>query len=323
MSNREVRSIPEGCMGVVASSDDNYAAPLAVMFVSLLKNCDEPHRVRLFCLDGGISEATKTAMQNEICGAGGDGIDFIQFDAGKYAELPTVKHVTASAYYRISIPELFDESVRKVLYLDCDMVVKGDIADLWGLDIEGYHLGAVENLSGHTHRKLGIPRHEYFNSGMLLINLDLWRRDRIADEVFRFKVENPDRMALNDQCALNGVLHRNWKRLPLKWNHQKALFHGKRKLGVLDPVEVREALLNPGIIHYVTDDKPWNRLRFHPLAGEYDRYADQMTLPGRQHATFADYLAACRSVSGIKKLIRRQRWRHWYRRQGYDLYPVD
>lgn len=323
MNNSEIRSIPEGCIGVVASSDENYAAPLAVMFFSLLRNCAEPERVRLFCLDGGISDATKNVMQKEIRGAGGEGIDFIQFDASRYAELPTVKHVTASAYYRISIPDLFDDTVGRVLYLDCDMVVKGDIAELWALDIDGYHLGAVENLSGHTHRKLGIPQHEYFNSGMLLINLDLWRRDRIPDEVFRFKVENPERMALNDQCALNGVLHEKWKRLPLKWNHQKGLYHRKKKLSALDPADVGEALLNPGIIHYVTDDKPWNRLRFHPLAGEYDRYADQMTLPRRQRATFADYLVACRSISGIKKLLRRWRWRRWYRNQGYELYPAD
>lgn len=323
MDQGDVRSLPDDCIGIVASSDENYAAPLAVMFVSLLTNCTAPQRVRLFCIDGGIAEATKAAMQQEVQRAGGEPIDFMQLDASRYAELPTVKHVTASAYYRISIPELFDDSVSRVLYLDCDMIVKGDVAELWNMDIAGCHLGAVENLSGHTHRKLGIPKEEYFNSGMLLINLDLWRRDRIPDAVFRFKVENPDRMALNDQCALNGVLHRKWKRLPLRWNHQKGLYHGQKKLRGYDPSEIREALLNPGIIHYVTDDKPWNRLRFHPLAGEYDRYADQMALGRRPHTTLADHLAACRSVSGIKKLLRRQRWRHWYRKQGFELYPVD
>lgn len=323
MAHEQPRSIPEGCVGVVASSDENYAAPLAVMFFSLLSNCPEPERIRLFCIDGGIAAETKQAMQDDIASAGGSPIDFIQFDTNKYADLPTIKHVTASAYYRISIPELFDETVSKVLYLDCDMVVKGNILDLWSLDIDGYHLGAVENLSGHTHRKLGIPQDEYFNSGMLLINLDLWRRDNIPDAVFRFKVENPDRMSSNDQCALNGVLHQRWKPLPFKWNHQKGLYHARRKLSRFDPEEVREAILNPGIIHYVTDDKPWNRLRFHPLASEYDRYVDQMILPARQPASFVDYLGACRSVSGIKKLLRRYRWQRWYAHQGYPLYPAD
>ena len=323
MADEQPRSIPEGCVGVVASSDENYAAPLAVMFFSLLSNCSEPERVRLFCIDGGITPETKKAMQDDIARAGGGPIDFMQFDTEKYADLPTTRHVTASAYYRISIPELFDAAVSKVLYLDCDMVVKGNILDLCSLDIEGYHLGAVENLSGHTHRKLGIPQNEYFNSGMLLINLDLWRRDNIPDAVFRFKVEHPDRISTNDQCALNGVLHRRWKPLPLKWNHQKGLYHARRKLARFDPKEIREAILIPGIIHYVTDNKPWNRLRFHPLASEYDRYADQMSLPTRQPASLRDYLGACRSVSGIKKLLRRYRWQRWYTRQGYALYPAD
>lgn len=293
------------------------------MFFSLLSNCPEPERIRLFCLDGGICAETKQAMQDDIASAGGEPIDFIQFDADKYADLPTVKHMTVSTYYRISIPELFDETVSKVLYLDCDMVVKGNILDLHELDIDGYHLGAVHNLSNHTHRKIGIPQNEYFNAGMLLINLDLWRRDNIPDAVFRFKVENAHRMSGNDQCALNGVLHKLWKPLPLKWNHQKGLYHARRKLSRFDPEDVQEAILNPGIIHYVTDDKPWNRLCLHPLASEYDRYVDQMSLPTRQPASFGDYLGACRSVSGIKKLLRRYLWQRWYARQGYALYASD
>lgn len=322
MTSNATRNIPEGCIGVVASSDENYAAHLAVMFFSLLKNCPEPERIMLFCIDGGISETTRQGMQDDIKKAGGGPIDFINFDTKKYAELPTIKHVTTSAYYRISIPELFDDSVKKVLYLDCDMVVKGNVIDLWSSDIEGYHLGAVENLSGHTYRTLGIPQNEYFNSGMLLINLDLWRRDNIPEEVFRFKVENPHRMGSNDQCALNGVLHERWKHLPLRWNHQKGLYRKSRQLDTFATEEIAEAIINPGIIHYIGKDKPWNRLRFHPLAGEYDRYADQMSLPSRRHTTLVDYLAACRSASGIKKLVRRFRWRRWYQSQGYGIYHV-
>lgn len=319
-AQQQLRSFPAGNIGVIASSDENYADHLTVLFYSLLINCSAPEKVSLFCLDGGISEASKSRMQSEVRKAGGTGVDFISFNSSKYDALPTRKHITSSAYYRISIPELFESSIKKILYLDCDMIVKDDIAKLWQEDLSGYHLGAVENLSGHTYKQLGIPQNEYFNSGMLLINLDLWRQDGIPDKVFRFKKENPHRISTNDQCALNGVLHKHWKQLPLRWNHQTGLYRPGEQLARYSQAEVQEATLSPGIIHYIGWDKPWRKVRFHPLAGEYDRYADMLEASPRVKPTTADYIRAYASISRLKKLVRQRKWQAWYRAQGYELY---
>lgn len=318
--NTGPRTIPHGCIGVIASADENYAPYLTVMFFSLLKNCPAPEQVMLYCIDGGIAESTKQQMLEAVKQAGGTGVDFIEFDKKKYEALPTKDYITSSVYYRISIPEIFSADVSKIIYLDCDMIVRGNIFELWSINIDDCHVGAVENVAGHTYRKLGIPQNEYFNSGMLLINLNLWRRDNISEKVFRFKVENPHRISTNDQCALNGVLHDKWKHLPLKWNHQIGLYRKSAQLNSFDKGEVREALLNPQIIHYVTWDKPWRKVRFHPLASEYDRYADQLTIPQREEPGLMDYVSAYSSVSRLKKLIRYKRWQRWYRKQGYPLY---
>lgn len=314
------RSIPPDCIGVVASADENYAPHLAVMFFSLLQNCPAPERVMLYCIDGGITGSTKELMLKAVNQAGGTGVDFIEFDKKKYDELPTRGHITSSAYYRISIPEIFSDEVNKIIYLDCDMIVRGNIFELWSINIDDYHVGAVENLAGHTYRKLGIPQNEYFNSGMLIINLNLWRRDSVSERVLRFKVENPHRISTNDQCALNGVLHDKWKHLPLKWNHQTGLYRKSEQLDSFDKQEVDEAILDPQIIHYITWDKPWRKVRFHPLASEYDRYADQLMIPHREEPGLMDYVSAYSSVSRLKKLIRCKRWQRWYRKNGYQLY---
>lgn len=320
MMHEQLRSLSPNAIGIVASSDDNYAPHLTVLFYSLLANSSAPERISLFCLDGGISDENKTRMNQEVQKLGASGVDFVSFDSNRYDDLPTIKHITSSAYYRISIPEIFDDSVHKLIYLDCDMIVKGDIIELWDTDISDFHIGAVENLSGHTYKKLGIPQNQYFNSGMLLINLDLWRRDGIPEKVFRFKKENADRISTNDQCALNGVLHDKWKHLHLKWNHQTGLYRPSEQTAAFSQSEIAEATLSPGIIHYIGWDKPWRKVRFHPLAGEYDRFADRLEVSPRTKPGAGDYLKAYASVSRIKKLRRQLKWQAWYREQGYDLY---
>ncbi|WP_100641218.1 glycosyltransferase family 8 protein [Marinobacter salexigens] len=320
MSDEQRRSLPADAVGIIASSDDNYAPHLTVLFYSLLANCSAPERISLFCLDGGISDENKDSMNREVRKLGAAGVDFVTFNSDRYDNLPTTKHITSSAYYRISIPEIFDDSVHKVLYLDCDMIVKGDIIELWETDISDFHVGAVENLSGHTYKKLGIPQNEYFNSGMLLINLDLWRRDGIPKKVFKFKKENPDRISTNDQCALNGVLHDKWKHLHLKWNHQTGLYRPSEQTAAFPQSEIAEATLSPGIIHYIGWDKPWRRVRFHPLAGEYDRFADKLDESPRTKPGLGDYLKAYMSISRLKKLRRQLKWQAWYKEKGYDLY---
>ena len=320
MEADQPRTLSTDKIAVVASSDDNYAPHLTVLFYSLLTNCSDPGRVALFCLDGGISAANRERMEREVRKVGGTGVDFVSFDRSKYDDLPTIKHITSSAYYRISIPEIFDLSVHKVIYLDCDMIVKGDIVELWNTDISEHHVGAVENLSGHTYKKLGIPQNEYFNSGMLLINLDLWRRDQIPEKVFRFKKENAHRISTNDQCALNGVLHDKWLHLPLRWNHQTGLYQPSQQTAAFPEAEIDEALLSPGIIHYIGWDKPWRKIRFHPLADEYDRFADQLEESPRSKPTPIDYLKAYASISRLKKLRRQLKWRGWYTKRGFELY---
>ena len=316
-------SIPAGNAGVIASSDDNYAPHLAVVFASLLSNCPEPAKVSLFCIDGGISVANRRKLEHEVMRFGGAPLEFIEFDSDRFDSLPTCKHITSAAYYRVAIPELFDSAVEKIIYLDCDVVVRGDIFELWNTDIKDFHIAAVENLSGHTYKKLGVPQHEYFNSGVMLINLTRWRQDDIAQKVFEFKQQHPDRICTNDQCALNGVMHKTWKPLPLKWNHQTGLYRPSAQTSRFPEAEVREAIINPAIIHYIGWDKPWRNISFHPLASEYDRYASQLDGSSKVRPVWIDYVKAYGSVSRLKKLFRQLKWLAWYRKNGFDLYDAS
>jgi len=311
-------SVPEGHIPVVASTDDNYAIPLMVMFISLLENSNEPETIHLFIIDGGVSEKKKADLIGSAESRGSQAT-FLEIDSELYSEFPTRAHISAPAYYRISIPELFDQKVERCIYLDCDLIVNRDIKELWEVDLDGYAVGAVENV-GATFKASQLQQTDYFNSGVLVIDLKSWRESGIPEKVRAFKLEHPELISTNDQCALNGVFRGEWKRLPLSWNFQSGLYQESpqvdrfRQSGELDG-----AIWDPCIIHYIGWSKPWVDHCFHPLEGEYRRYADLSPHENQPRTEIPDHQRK-RFVSLFKKKWRQKAWQKKYKQQGRTLY---
>ena len=312
-------SVEAGKIVVVASSDNNYAIPLHVMFYSLLANTANPERFELFVIDGGINERERQAMLSDL-GALGGTITFLDVDASAYRDFPTKGHISAPAYYRISIPDLFDQSVTRAIYLDCDLIVAADIQSLWDVSLGEHSVAAVENVAGSTYKKSGLPQEDYFNSGVMVIDLEKWRELDIPDRVRAFKLDHPELISTNDQCAFNGVFGGEWKRLPLHWNMQSGIYNKTSQVKRIQKSgELYRATWDPSIIHYVGWSKPWVQPCFHPLEGEYRRYLDQTRYRGmtRQVENTPDDYSWLRLR---KREWRKRRWQAKYRAKGYNLY---
>lgn len=268
---------------VVSASDSQYVQHLAVTFVSLLENTCEKKRIEFIVIDGGMSDNDRKLLMETIEKYGCK-LAFVNVEEGfckKFAESPCASYAT---YYRIFLPELLDASIDKVLYLDCDIVVKGDIAKLWETNITGMFLAAVEDVgieySGEFGKKvkenLSMDRKDvYFNAGVLIINLDLWRQYGISEKICDFLIHNPDKAPFADQDGLNAVLSGKWIPLSLVWNQQVALCEYFDDGKPLDE-EMLECLHNPLVIHYTSSyrsiTKPWFYLNKHPLSDEYYKY---------------------------------------------------
>ncbi|WP_396126164.1 glycosyltransferase family 8 protein [Anaerobacillus sp. CMMVII] len=170
-------------------------------------------------------------------------------------ELPTdstIGYITKETYFRILLPELLSSKIKKVLYLDCDLIVKKDISELWNTDIKKYILAAVDESSmfgsGRRRRlkkELGISkRSRYFNAGVLLLNLKKWRKDGVSERIVNYLKRHP-KLTFMDQDALNAVLHNEWHQLDYKWNY--TTYHWDQFPHV-----------KPAIIHFCGWRKPWN-----------------------------------------------------------------
>ncbi|WP_082252863.1 glycosyltransferase [Bacillus sp. FJAT-27251] len=248
---------------IVTVSNNTYAKHLAVMLNSLLKNKKSRNPIKIYVIDSNISKENKLQLK-KITKKYKAKIFFKRVNPALYSEFPTYAYVTQETYYRISIPDFFKKT-DKVLYLDSDIIVKGDITKLWKTDISQYYLGAVED----PWIKTGDPRNEdllmpsdskYFNAGVLLINLKKWRKHRIKNKIIEFIKTYSSNIKYCDQDALNAVLYDQWLPLDSKWNFQTP--------HLSDP----SLKIKPAIIHYTGDNKPWISYSTHPLKKIYLKY---------------------------------------------------
>jgi len=221
VSNKNTRNkrIP-----VFLASDDGYAMLAAVMMRSVVANTKSP--VDFYFIDTGISADKRARIESMDLGAGNK-LEFIHMDiAEKFSDFKTWENVSITGFARLLIPWLRPE-LDRVVYLDCDVIATGDVADFYGEDLEGNPLGAMEALEmnclpGYIDRaRCGVdlsPEHVYFNSGILLIDCAMWRADKTLPERF-FEIEKqyPDKFC-GDQDLLNKAFEHNYKQLPQKYN---------------------------------------------------------------------------------------------------------
>ncbi|SEC69434.1 glycosyltransferase family 8 protein [Paenibacillus sp. GP183] len=243
---------------IVTVTNDKFAKHLAVMLYSLLENKVSQNPVQIYTIYGKLSSENKSRL-NKALKRFNVKIKFLTVNPELYKGFKVGRYLTSETYYRFSIPDLLDKNVDKVLYLDCDMIVRDDVTWMWELDLSKHVLAAVEN-PGQTHRfnKLSIPlTSSYFNAGMLFINLKKWREQDITKKVFQFTNDNQAIIKLPSQDPLNAVLHDKWLKLDPKWNFQVSRY------GHLE--------IKPAIIHYTTRRKPWNDNP--PFKEEYNKFA--------------------------------------------------
>ncbi|HEX9061627.1 MAG TPA: glycosyltransferase, partial [Clostridia bacterium] len=191
---------------------------------------------------------------------------------------------SSATYFRIFVSELLEINIEKVIYLDCDIVVRSDISELWNTDVSRCFLAAVEDCgiedSGwyavKLKKKLGMKRKErYFNAGVLVMNLKKLREDNIPEKIREFLVENAEKVEFADQDGLNAILRSKWLPLSREWNQQVAFCELSYQRKIIWE-DMLIAVKDPKIVHYTTSyyitTKPWNYMDEHPFKKEYYRY---------------------------------------------------
>jgi len=211
-------------------------------------------------------------------------------------------HVSLATYYRVLIPVLLPSTVNRVLFLDSDIIVRHDLASFYNQPLERFtHAGIASPFARDDMKRLGIPESDhYFNGGVLLLNLELWRAEAISERILDYIRLHGPALIWWDQDALNAVLHGRWRCWPPKWNATDGFFH-KHPVTLLEVSEsdYREAVEDPCIVHFSGSYKPWMPGFSHPFKGEYEKYERFFS---RENSVWKGRFAV---KSQVKKLVKK------------------
>lgn len=233
--------------------------------------------------------------------------------------LPTNAEFGNVVWLRLYLPEILAD-VSRVLYLDADTFVAGQLADLWQTPLAEAPLAAVANVVEPPFRShvaaLGVEYPGgYFNSGVLLMNLESMRAERSLERLVRFALDHPRPLVWPDQDVLNAVFRGRWVPLHPRFNAQSSLWHPAGwAVEVFGQEAVDDAKRAPVIRHFEGRGlcKPWHYMC--PVPG-YKEYRRVLATTPWAHVPIEDRTMATRLIrilpgeTQLRAYRRLERWR--------------
>ncbi len=178
--------------------------------------------------------------------------------------LPHTRHISAVMYARMMLDQIVPETVRRLLYVDCDILVRAPIEELLASNLGGLALGAIKEPHSlrFAHGRDAIENHDlfdpadpFFNSGVMVMDLEKWREKTSLQRLEEAEKSGALSRLANDQQVLNFLFKNNWQQLDGAWN----------MFGVSKAIEG----LDPKAVHYTGLNKPWNMINGLPFSRVY------------------------------------------------------
>ena len=275
------------------TSDEGYFPGLYCAVASALSAMDSARKIDVKVLDGGLSQASRDTLASLIERIGKrTRLDFVKADPSIFDKATLGPGQSHMAYCRILLPQLL--GVPRLIYLDCDMLVFRDLSKLFDFELSaGKFVAAVpdfetcslEDDSRGLAKAMKLPAEgAYFNSGVMLMNLDELRKQHFFQRAVEFLGIWKSDYRFHDQSAMNFLLHEHIEELPEYWNRPSWCFDAQENNN-----------LNC-VLHY-TSSVPWLGGIPGPAQELFERFAAQTDLPFNRNST------------GFKKSTRRNLWR--------------
>lgn len=256
-------------VNVLYASNDGYGAHLGASMDSLLENNREIKNLDVYILSVGMSADVQEKLR---CIADRFGRTMYVVELGNlFRRFPyevDTRGFDISAMARLFAPDVLPETVKRCLYLDCDTIVCGSIAPLYDSKLGDCLAAMVMEPTVYRHMKEAIHMEKddpYFNSGVILMDLEGWRREGILKKMLDFYGGHSGSLFACDQDTINGTLRGRILSLPPKYNFftNYRYFHYKTLVGLcgayaqVGEASFKEAVRKPVIIHYLGDERPW------------------------------------------------------------------
>ncbi|MBC8037682.1 MAG: glycosyltransferase family 8 protein [Rhizobiales bacterium] len=286
----------EDTVTLLCSANAAYAAPLAVMLTSAARNLKSAARLSIHVVESDISQQLRERIELSVQGNKADKLEVIfnwkRIDLDRFGYEPGLASgryfLPRDCFSRLLAAEILPPSCTRAIYLDSDIVVLGDIGKLQSLINDESTISAATGVywpyisSEHTpgravvfnYAELGLnERRPYFNSGVMVLNMNRWRERDIGAKALAYLEMHQDKIHLHDQGILNAILANEWFRLDQKWNQCSTILDPSIwKEPEYNRIQWKNTFLSSHIIHFDGPSKPWLSTARQPRMSYYYKY---------------------------------------------------
>ncbi len=291
-------------MYVIYHSSDSFASVTGVSMLSLFENNKGMDYIHVLYIESGITQENKRRLRN-IAEQYGRELEFMKMpDWSEKLNIDlksSKKEWHGLGYNRLFLTEYLPPDVDRVLYLDSDTLIEQPLNKLWNQDLTGYYLAGVDDCLSSNYRNLvGLGKEgTYVNSGVLLINVEKWREDRICQRFIDMIIKNNGFFIFNEQTAINALFCGKIKILPQNYNVNSLvyLYDFDELMKLRKPYhysytkeDLLDAKKHPIITHYTGNfyvyRRPWAQNSDHPHAQAFLKYREMS--PWKEEALIED-----------------------------------
>lgn len=251
---------------IALASDEVYSDTLLTAVGSTVLAASENDKLVFHILDGGLSPTTKARLQ-QLCNMCDGKLDFPSIPN---LDLPPHR-CSPCAYYRVMLPSILPD-LEKILYLDCDVLVLDSLQQLWNTPLNDAGVACARDAIDYMRQdrsqtdhfaRLGFRAEDhYFNSGVMLMNLEKMRKRNLERRFFVVREQIDSFIRFSDQDVFNMIYRKDHIELDQKWNYQAPMAYFPNEIFYIGN-------FRPAIIHYTTDEKPWKAGGECPLKNTY------------------------------------------------------
>lgn len=267
-------------MNLLVTLNSNYIFPLCVMLHSLSQTNSQNH-FDIYVVYSSLTENDFSLMEKALGNADAV-IHRVPVDEKIFDSAPVLSRISKETYYRLLISELIPDDVHRILYLDPDVVIKKDLRELYDIDMQGKTVAAATHMFNAVKRfnikRLGLKRtSNYINAGIMLIDVDRWKKQAPVQKILDFISANIKKLKLADQDVVNmmfedDILLIDEKKFNLD---EKTFFVNSYRIYTKNTITLEWVRENTVIIHYNGSRKPWHDKKYSGKLGEYfERYKD-------------------------------------------------
>lgn len=277
--------------------NEPYVNYMCVALKGIVTNHSHRYNIKIHILTDHISGKYKKLIDEAIADSNDIEYKIYEVDDSPLNGV-VVHHYTIFTWYRMLLPALLPD-VDKILYLDTDIAVNGNFDEIHDFNIDGYAIATphdTDTFIDEPFERCGYDKSkEYVCVGVMLMNLDFWRKHSLSDRIIEWGLNNAAKLKYPDQDSINYICRDYKTFIPLKYGVTKSLFTKPYFYTADYKAQMLDCLSNPIVIHYA-GCAPWYMESEHPMVDIWKSYNKCLPHPARRRYS-------TKGITGLKVRI--------------------